>query len=132
MRKSVLKVAVVVCLLVSAVIADQRVSEMDLHERVYAIVPLTGAGPLLVPPTVGVGRDQILSWSWEPSDDGKFAIMEFVARDKAALKPILANKQVVKAFERRKHGKDEVERELKKFKVKFSMDRQEFRGGARP
>jgi hypothetical protein len=101
--------AVLVCLyaLITPARAQQPVDPKNMYERVLAIVPLTGSGtvedpilPMYAPsprttnPTSRVG---IIAYSYVPSDDGKFALVEFVARDRAAFKAILADPSV-KAF----------------------------------
>jgi hypothetical protein len=81
----------------------------------YAPVPRAGA-PLS--PTA------IISFSWQPTDDGKSAIVEFVARDRAAFAPILADPQLTgKVFERGKAARADIERELKKHKKDLDLDR---------
>jgi hypothetical protein len=64
---------------------------------------MTGAGtaadprrPMFTPTRQAMpaapARAPLLAWSYVPSDDGKWAIVEFVARDRGAFVPILANK----------------------------------------
>jgi hypothetical protein len=83
----------------------------NTHERVVAIVPMIGTGteddprrPMFAPlaaemaapaddkealgvkPTVGVKpAGRIIAYTCKPSDDGRFALVEFVATDRAAL-----------------------------------------------
>ena len=65
-------------------------------------------------------KSDILAYTWHPSDDGKSAIVEFVAKDRSAFAPILASKDArVQTFERDKHGKDEMESAIKKVKKDF-------------
>ena len=88
--------------------AQNRVDSRNLHERIIAIVPLTGAGtyadprrPIFAPSAaetrIGSG---IIEYRWTPSDDAKYAVVEFVARDRKALAPILADAPTLKAFEK--------------------------------
>jgi methylase of polypeptide subunit release factors len=57
------------------------------------------------------------------SDDGRTALVEFVANDPDALKEILASRVPgVKAFERGRTTKQEVEAEFRKYKPNFSID----------
>ena len=93
----------------------------------FAVVPLAGAGTSADPkrpaiaPAVGNRMDQMLSWSWLPSDDGQFAIVEFVARSRSVLTPVLADSRVVKAFEKGRHKPEDIEKELQKYAKKFSL-----------
>lgn len=81
--------------------AQYRVDAANMYERVMAIVPLIGKGtitdpkrpmyapaPSSVPPTQRTG---ILAYSYVLSDDGQFALVQFVARDRASLSTILAD-----------------------------------------
>ena len=62
----------------------------------------------------------ILAYSWQLSDDGKSAIVEFVAADRKAFVEILNSKDPkVRLFEKGKNSKDETESELKKQKKDF-------------
>jgi hypothetical protein len=116
-----------------------------LHERVVAVVPIVGTGtendpkrPLFVPlPPRQPARGQapvipapepgalnnLISWNMVVSDDGRFALVEFIARDRKDLLPVLnANRVDVKAFERGKATKAEIEAELKKHKPSFKLE----------
>src|SRR4051812_19763401 len=117
----------VVCLfflLAAALWPQSSFSQRQSGEHLLAVVPLTGSGtyqdprrPLFAPaPNAARNANGILAYSWEPSDDGRFAIVEFVATNPAALRSIAADSRVVKAFDRGKHRKDEVEKELKKYR----------------
>jgi len=93
----------VVCLIASASIASaqQRVSPLNMYERVLAIVPVTGTGTVQDPvlptyapvpsPTSAPSLTGILAYTHVLSDDGKFALVEFVARDRSAFSAILAD-----------------------------------------
>lgn len=105
--------------------------ESAAFERILVVVPLTGAGtyadpkrPALTPREFSRNGRGILEWSWEPTADGKLAIVEMVAADRQAFAPILADRQIVKAFEKGKHTRDEVEKEVRKLRPDYSIDRQ--------
>ena len=115
----------------AATAQQQRVDPRLMHNRVIAVVPLTGAGthadpirPLFTPVTQDPhDRDGIISFSYQLSDDGKSAIVEFVAVDRKALKAILEDSRLTgKVFERGKDKKEDIERELKKHKRDFRID----------
>ena len=113
--------------LAPAASAQPRVDAFNMHERIIAVVPIIGAGtyedphrPLFAPqPATTVNG--LISWSWGPSDDGKFAIVEFVAKEKSALKTIAADARVVKSFEKGKAKLEEVERELRKYRRDYTL-----------
>ncbi len=81
-----------------------RVDPANAYERVFAIVPMVGAGtmddpkrPLYAPaphsqsPAAHAG---ILGYHFEISDDGMRALVEFVAKDRSAFKALLADSTV--------------------------------------
>ena len=53
--------------------------------------PLYAPSPRTTNPTSRAG---IIAYTYVPSDDGKFALVEFVARDRTAFKAILADTSV--------------------------------------
>jgi hypothetical protein len=84
--------------------AQPRVGLNHTHLRLMAIVPMTGAGtvadpvrPLFAPAAkdmpAALRSSSLLGWSYTLSDDGKWALVEFVARDRAAFASILADKR---------------------------------------
>jgi len=95
----------VVCLLACActAVAQHREDPGRMYERIYAIVPMGGAGtwedprrPLFapVPQQMTPGsRTGIIAFNHVESDDGKFALIEIVAASKAEMSPIKAQMQ---------------------------------------
>ena len=67
----------------------------------------TGLSLRLRPGTTVTG---LISWSWEPPDDGKFAIVGFAAKEKAAPKTIAADSRVLKSCEKGKAKLEDVTR----------------------
>jgi hypothetical protein len=100
------------------------------YHRMICLVHLTGSGqkgderkPEYVPPEVSQDRSGIISWSMQISDDGKMAIVHYVAVDPKAFDAIRADKRgEVRVFEIGKHKKEDIEKELKKFKKDFTLD----------
>jgi hypothetical protein len=90
----------VVCLLACAWSspAQQREDAGRMYERIYAIVPIIGAGtaadpkrPMFIPapqPRAAGDRTGILAFNSVTSDDGTFALVEIVAATKADLAPV--------------------------------------------
>jgi hypothetical protein len=136
------------CLLVVPHLAQQRVSPGHLHERIRCVVPVVGSGtyddprrPAFVPPqsdnsaesrspsTESNEKAPLLSYSYQLSDDGQFALVEFVALDQSAFDEIKAEaaRQGFKVFEDGKHRKSEILREFRKYKKDYDADKQEAR-----
>lgn len=110
-------------------VAQDRVPEQYLHERILAIVPMIGAGtsedpirPMFMPKPGEESKSPFLSVQYEISDDGKSALVEFVAPDKEAFKEILAARgRDAQVFERGKSSTEEVEREFSKVKQNYKF-----------
>ena len=125
-----------ICTLPAGLFAQQRKVDLQhMYERVICIVPMIGAGtpddprrPMFAPPQPDPnGRSGIIGFSYELSDNGKFALVEFVAHDVAALSDILSGEHSdVKAFEKGKAGKADIESEFRKYKKNFDLNK--FRG----
>src|SRR3981081_3219455 len=104
MRACVLLASLLVCAFTASLAAQQKGDARYLHERVIAIVPMIGKGTLDDPrrpmftPLPGqmdsVARTGIIGFFHVPSDDGLFALVEFVARDRAPSEPTLSNKAI--------------------------------------
>src|SRR5947209_5162711 len=106
--------------------AQHRVDPRNSHERLLCIVPLVGSGatladpkrplyaPLLSEMRPGV-RSGIIAYHFEESDDHRFALVEFVANDRAAFKNILADVSV-KSFLKGRDKHEDAEVEFKKIK----------------
>lgn len=121
--------------------AQYRVDDRNRHEKVIAVVPMVGAGtyadpkrPLFAPASLD-GQSGIVGYSFQMSDDGKFAIVEFAARSRRALLPILnSGRTDVKAFVKGRDRKEDIELEIKKFKKDFDAEKlsgEGVRGGGR-
>ncbi len=109
-------------------------------ETVLAVVPMQGAGTATDPrrplfaPNFNDPRQRpdpkspnvIRSARFIPSDDGRFAIVEFVAKDRRGLQPILNHGRAdVIVFEPRRnraHDKAAVEPQIRRFKRDFDFD----------
>lgn len=127
MAKSLMLLAI----LALAQAQQTRVDPGNTYHRIICIVPLVGSGtatdPLRPqyapwPPSASSAPTAIISFSHQVSDDGRFALVEFVARDRAAFEHILKDKSV-KVFEKGKDKKDDIEKELKKLKQSFNLDK---------
>ena len=124
-----------ICLAMATVsVAQRRVDERDLGERLILIVPVVGGGtaqdpkrPLFAPTPEDRTRDGaagILSYTAVLSDDQKFALVELVAQDRKAFDAILKETRAdIKRFDHQK-GKDkgdDIELEFRKYKKNFDF-----------
>ncbi len=122
------------CLTVSPAFPQHKVPLQRMNERLVCVVPMIGAGtpddprrPMFAPlPGAAPQRDGIIAFTYQESDDGQSAIVEFVARDASAFNGILrAGRSDVKAFRIGKHRKQDIEQEFRRHKRDFSLDRLE-------
>jgi hypothetical protein len=108
-----------------------RVSPRNMYERLVTVVPIIGSGtyadpkrPMYAPlpsqmnPT---SRKGILAYSSQTSDDGKYALVEFVAQDQAAFKDIIAD-TAIKHFRKGKDKPADIVTELQKYKKDFDFN----------
>jgi len=110
-------------------LAQPKVDPANLHERIIAVVPMIGAGTYAGPkrplftPAPGDKKDGIVGFSYLLSDDGKSAIVEIAARDTKALAPLLqSGRNDVLLFRKGKDRKEDIERELKRFKRDLTLN----------
>ncbi len=122
-------------LLMNTLFAQNRVSPEMMYHRVWAVVPLIGKGtaddprrPMFVPSRAEQAahakndRSGILGYSMQISDDGNFALVEFVGATPADLKHIVNSQAAgVKAFERGIATKPQIEAEFQKYKKGFAL-----------
>src|SRR4051794_2484190 len=95
-----------------------RVDPRNTYSRVLCVVPIVGKGTTTDPrrpqyapwpPAPGDSRTAIIAYSHQVSDDGKLALVEFIARDRKAFSAIFADKTVT-VFEKGKDKKDDIEK----------------------
>ncbi len=115
-------------------LSQMRLDSRRSYERVLCVVPMVGAGtaedprrPAYAPLPRGrsaLARDGILAFTYQVSDDGRLALVEFVAADAAAFRGVKEDSRAeVKVFERGKAKRDDIEREFRKYKKDFDLDR---------
>lgn len=124
--------SILLLIAVSQTVAQQRVALRNTYERMVCVVPMVGAGtpadprrPLYapLPGQTATHRDGIIAFSYQLSDDGQYALIEFVARDREAFKEIAAdNRPDVKAFHKGKDKRGDIEKEFRKHKKDFDLD----------
>jgi len=122
---------VLVSILAGSVFAQQPVDPGQRYHRLICLVHLNGSGkkgdpirPEYAPATIDASsRDGIIAWSMQVADDGKTAIVQYVAVNRHAFDVILADKRAdVRVFEVGITNKNAIEGELKRFKKNFSLD----------
>ena len=149
MRPLLLRATVGVCLFLSLLTAGPKGNAGPLYERIICVVPLVGAGTLddpkrpLFAPVAGDASQAlpshskskgfldpatIVSYQSVLTDDGKQAIVMFVARDRAALQPILGNNLGLQVFDLRSTSPDTLLKALRLMKKNFDLT--VFLGGA--
>jgi len=112
----------------------RRLAPENAYARVYCIVPIVGSGSIAdpkrpmfapMPPTATVPLDRtgIISYQFQVSDDGNFALAEFVAVARTGLAAVLTstNPNVI-AFERGKYTRQQIETAFQQYKKSFSFN----------
>jgi hypothetical protein len=128
------RLLVVFVCLCAPMLAQQRVDSRKTHERVLCVVPMVGSGtpddplrpqyaPLpsssAAPPT----GDGIIAFTFQVSDDGNFALAEFVALTRDAFKDLLADTNPnIKVFFKGKDKRSDIEAEFKKHKKDIDLN----------
>jgi hypothetical protein len=98
----------------TALSAQHRVDPRWSYHRAIAVVPLQGAGP--------PSRAGIIAFTFEPSDNGKFAIAEFVAVDRTGLAEVFADQSAgVLVFEKGVTPAATIEAVIRPFRKDFSL-----------
>ncbi|MDX2181575.1 MAG: hypothetical protein SFV18_18415 [Bryobacteraceae bacterium] len=114
------------------------------YERIICIVPIIGAGtpedprrPMFAPADpakerierIRAGGDSerpdsgIMAFTFQESDDGRRAIVEFVARSQEAFRPIMnSGRADVRVFRRGRVARAELLTELRRVKRDFDLD----------
>jgi len=114
-------------------INPRRLAPENAYARVYCILPMVGSGTLADPkrpmfaplpptPTAPLDRTGIIAFQFQVSDDGNFALAEFVAVTRTGLAPILtSNNPNVFAFERGWFTLLQIETAFQNYKKSFSF-----------
>lgn len=114
--------------------AQQRVQPRLMYERLIAVLPMAGAGtyedprrPLFAPVTSRAGgrlsRRGIVGFSYLVSDDGQWALAEFVAVQRSVFRPILESLgPSARVFYRGVSRREDIEQEFRRFKADFNLD----------
>lgn len=108
--------------------AQRRVDPKYVYHRVIAVVPLAGSGtasdpkrPKYAPWPVSTDPNGIVAFVFEPTDDGRSAIVEFVAQNNAAFSALLADKTVT-VFPKGAVSKQTIENAVRPLRRDFNLD----------
>jgi hypothetical protein len=114
-------------MLAGVVCAQHSVDPRNTNHRVICVVPMIGSGtaadpkrPQYAPVPGSSSSDGIIGFTQVPTDDGKFAIVEFVARKRSALLAILADTAIT-TYEKGSLSATAIEAALQKLKQGFSL-----------
>ena len=94
------------------------------YERVLAIVPMVGSGRADDPKRpMFSDSPKLIGYHAELSDNGQFALVEFVARTREELAVINSSRDArVQTFKKSDAKRSDVLREFQKLKAKFNPD----------
>jgi hypothetical protein len=124
-----------VCLFPPLLAQQQRVDLRNMYERLLCVVPVVGSGsaddprrpahaPLASAAGARLSRDGIIAYTFQLSDDGKLALVEFVAVERKAFRDLLADTDArIKIFRKGTDKRTDIEAEFKKHKKDFDLDR---------
>lgn len=125
----------------------RRVEPNQIYERIICVVPMIGKGtpddprrPMFVPTSTPIpitveentkskedpSVPEITAWAFQESDDGKLAVVEFVAKNRAAFKAILeSGRAEVKIFLKGRTSKAEIQNQVRQIRKDFDLDKLE-------
>jgi hypothetical protein len=124
------RLSLLLLLLASSALAQRAVDPRHTYTRVICVVPLVGTGssaadpkrPQYAPLPGASDPNGILAFYFEPSDDGKSAVVEFVGRDRNAFLALLADRTIT-LFEKGRATKAQIESALRRVRKDFDLDR---------
>ena len=121
------RIVTVLLLLVAVCMGQRKVDPKNTYNRVICVVPIVGKGttddprrPQYAPWPNSQDPNGITGFFFQPSDDGKFAVAEFVSRNRLALQPILNDKSI-KVFEEGRQSKASIESAIRPFRKDFDL-----------
>jgi hypothetical protein len=111
------------------VCAQRRVDPRNSYTRVIAVVPFTGSGmaadpkrPKYAPWPASENQTGIIAFFYVPTDDGKSAVAEFVARNRTAFSALLGDKSV-QTYEEGRTTKSAIEAAVRQVRKDFDLDK---------
>ena len=123
------RVAVGFVLLASMLMAQRAVDPKFTYHRAICVVPLVGSGtaedpkrPKYAPWPEAQDPNGVIGFTYLPTDDGASAVVEFVARTRAALE-FLFEDQSIKVFELGRASKQDIESAIRQQRKDFDLNR---------
>lgn len=114
--------------LASVVCAQRQVDPKFTYSRVICVVPFVGQGtaadpkrPEYAPWPASTDPSGIIGFSFLPSDDGKSAVVEFVALHRAAFQALFNDKSIT-VFEKGLVSKATIEAAIQPHRKSFNLD----------
>ena len=114
--------------LASVVCAQRQVDAKFTYSRVICVVPFVGQGtaadpkrPEYAPWPASTNPAGIIAFSFLPSDDGKSAVVEFVALHRAAFQALF-NDSSITVFEKGVVSKATIEAAVQQYRKNFNLD----------
>lgn len=110
--------------------AQHKVDSRQAGHRIYVVCPMIGDGsqqnpfrPKYAPlpsELASPSRSGIKAFHYVESDDGRFALVEFAAWDRAAFRALLQDRSI-QVFHRGMSRRDDVESEFRKYRKDFDL-----------
>jgi hypothetical protein len=114
-------------MLAGVVCAQHSVDPRNTYHRVICVVPMIGSGtaadpkrPEYAPAPGSALPNGIIGFTQVATDDGKFAIVEFVAKNRSAFQAIFADTTIT-TYEKGSQSASAIETALQKLKQSFSL-----------
>jgi hypothetical protein len=114
-------------MLAGVVCAQHSVDPRNTYHRVICVVPMIGSGtaadpkrPEYAPAPGSALPNGIIGFTRVATDDGKFAIVEFVAKNRSAFQAIFADTTIT-TYEKGSQSASAIETALQKLKQSFSL-----------
>jgi hypothetical protein len=126
----------------AAALSQRRVDPKKTYHRILCVTPLIGSGTATDPvrpkyapwplpaqqnpahALIGPAAQNqagIMAFSYVPSDDGRFAIVEFVARSRSAFQPIFAD-TTIQVFEIGRVTRPAIEAAVQRYRRNFNLE----------
>ena len=109
--------------------AQRRVDPRNTYHRIVCVVPFVGAGtpadpkrPMYSPWPATHDPNGIIAFYYQASDDGRSAVVEFVARNRSAFQAIFSDK-TIKVFEKGVSPRSDIEAALQQVRKDFNLDK---------
>jgi hypothetical protein len=110
--------------------AQRAVDPRHTYTRVICVVPLIGSGtsvadpkrPQYAPLPGVTDPNGIVAFYFEPTDDGKSAVVEFVGRDRNAFRALFADSSLT-VYEKGRVSRTLIENAIRRVRKDFDLDK---------